>query len=216
MLYQFNTSTTSTPSNGFIQFNDPIPSNVTHIYVSETDRNSVNIDTYLDSLNVGDYIKIFSEVNSNIFYIYVLSSTFTSGSGVDDLPVTYVSGNGTFSTNDNIGFTTATKGNTGNSGSSGTSGSSGVSDNYTTTIVTSDYTATNTKEMIICQNPVNVYLPQITGTLEKTINNSSSNSVNIYSYSGDTIKKDTVLTLLFKNSTVQLISSLSIKTWVIK
>ena len=119
MLFRFSGSTLATTTTGYTQFNNLTLSSVTHLYVSETDRNGANIDKYLDSVGVGDYIKIFSEQDNTKFHLFQLSSGFTSGAGVDDMPVTYIVGNGTFALNELIGFSTATKGNAGTSGTNG-------------------------------------------------------------------------------------------------
>lgn len=81
--------------------------------------------------------------------------------------------------------------------------------------ITSNYTAPVSNETIICQTPVIVSLPQITGTFTKIINNNSNGTIIVVPFSGDTIKNDGNLSIEFTNSTAQLISSLSTKNWTI-
>jgi hypothetical protein len=128
MLYKFDTTLDGNPAAGYVRFkNSATPSAVTTIHFSETDRGSTNIDAYLDSIGVGDYIKVFSEGDSSKFHTYLVSSTFasTGSPSYDPIPVTYVTGSGTFSAEEHIGMATATKGSKGDTGA-GTKGDTGV------------------------------------------------------------------------------------------
>ena len=128
MLYEFSTSLSTTPASGRIDYDNATPSLVTNIYISETDRNGVSVDAYLDAMQPGDYIRIFSETSNTNYHIYIASGVIDySHSGHDTIPVTWVAGNGVFSDAVYIGFSTATKGAMGYSGYSGYSGISGAS-----------------------------------------------------------------------------------------
>jgi uncharacterized repeat protein (TIGR02543 family) len=91
LRYTFSTSTTPPPGPGGIRFNSANVSQVTHLYVHETDRASIGVSTTLDKIAPGSQITVFQESNN------AKSATFTVTAALDagtyrDYTVTPVSG----------------------------------------------------------------------------------------------------------------------------
>jgi hypothetical protein len=100
--YLFDTGTGGNPTAGKIQYNNAVPASATTVYISETDNLSVVIDTLLDGIKIGDYLMFYSVASSTKYHVFQMSAAFSSGAGVDTIPVTYAFGTGTFSNSETI------------------------------------------------------------------------------------------------------------------
>lgn len=103
--YVFDTSTAGTPANGHIQLNNATIGSATTLYMAETDANTVLWDALIDTMQPGTWIMIYSRTNSASYHLFKVSSAFTSGAGIDTVPVTWIAGNGTWSNGESIGLT---------------------------------------------------------------------------------------------------------------
>lgn len=99
--YAFDTATTNTPAAGEIRYDNATPGSATQLFVNETAAASVAVDTYLDGLFKSDYVMV-SNADKSKYHVFQLSDNFTSGAGVDTLPVAYLFGVGTFSDSEAI------------------------------------------------------------------------------------------------------------------
>ena len=86
--YAFDTATVGTPAAGGVQFSNATPASVTNLYINETDGSGTTVDTYLDKMQVGNSI-LLSNADRSKYHLFVVSANFTSGAGVDTVPVTY-------------------------------------------------------------------------------------------------------------------------------
>ena len=133
LAYTYSSTLTAPPSSGQVRLNNATLSSVTAIYASETDRNSVNISTILNSLNPGSILQLVDESTPlSAWAIYQLNTLVDSGS-YSTIGVTHIGSTGTFSGDVRLVF--ANKGNTGATGADGL-GWTGGSYNPATGIVT--------------------------------------------------------------------------------
>jgi hypothetical protein len=101
LKYAFDAGTTNTPLTGELRYNNAAPASTTMMYVHETDASGVNADIYLDEFDVGDWIMV-SNSDKSKYHVFIVSAVFTSGAGVDNLPVAYQFGTAAFSDADTI------------------------------------------------------------------------------------------------------------------
>ena len=110
--FNFNSNTSASPSSGELRLNNATPSNVTSIYISETDRNNANIAALLTAIPLGSTILI-SQANSYAYYSLISQVD----NGTDrTLGVAPLATFGTF--NGIVNFSWNVKGDPGSSGSS--------------------------------------------------------------------------------------------------
>lgn len=124
-IWRFSTSTTpGDPGLNYLLFDGSI----TAIYVSTTNADTNNQDSFLSSLdnntNFG-YIKLFKEYNSNIHWYGEITGVTNFGSYYK-LDVINIANNGTFNNNDKIVLTFSPRGAAGINGASGTNGTNGT------------------------------------------------------------------------------------------
>lgn len=111
----FSTSTSTSPTSTFLRLNNATPSSVTAIYVSDTNADSIDYDSFLDSLSNNSkfgYIRIFKKSDSTKFCTYQVTAVTDNGTD-HTLTVTYISSNSTFAANDPIVLTFSPAGNDG-------------------------------------------------------------------------------------------------------
>jgi hypothetical protein len=126
IIYTFETETVVDPSLGCIRLNHATPGLATFMYVSETDKYSNGVDAFLDTLQVGDMIRIFHTLDLAEYAIYEVAGTFTSAGTYDPIPVTYVTGSGALLDGMELGLSTAVKGDRGDKGDTGVQGDTGI------------------------------------------------------------------------------------------
>jgi len=101
--YLFDTSTSSgSPSSGYLRFNNATLASVTHIYINDTDFNSNNDSSLFASLSTGASLTV-SDLSSGTAVVFTVSSV-TADSGYYDIGVSVVSSSGAFSGSDNLQF----------------------------------------------------------------------------------------------------------------
>lgn len=91
--YTFDTGTANDPLTGEVRMNNATPSSVTMLYINETDGAGVVIDPILDLLNPTDFVML-SNIDKSKYFVFSIPLPFTSGAGVDSLPVVYLMGTG--------------------------------------------------------------------------------------------------------------------------
>lgn len=120
LAWKFDSATNLTAPNAtYLKFNNATISSVTAIKINETNKDSIVVDAFLDSFdNSGNFglLKIFKEYDSSKFAFFELTNISDGGSH-QDLTVTYIDGNGTFTTNDVLVVSFTPKGETGTNGS---------------------------------------------------------------------------------------------------
>lgn len=102
--WKWSTSTSSGPASTEVRFNNATYASVTSIYVSDTNRDSVNYDAFLDSFsNAGyfGYIRIFKEYDSSKFWLGQITAVTDNGTD-HSIDVTYILSNGAFAANDSL------------------------------------------------------------------------------------------------------------------
>ncbi len=119
--YKFGTDTDGTPTSTYLEYNHAVLANVTKVYPSDTDRNGVDVDSVLDVFDVGDSIKIFEDSVPSNWHIFAVTAATDTGT-YHTLGVTYLSGNGTFDSDDNISLSWTQIGDIGPTGLPGPTG----------------------------------------------------------------------------------------------
>tara|TARA_R100001163_G_scaffold16722_1_gene15043 strand:+ start:9 stop:1244 length:1236 start_codon:yes stop_codon:yes gene_type:complete len=121
--YTFSTTTTdSDPGTGVLRLNNGTLSNVTAIYIDDSDSNSADVSAFLltwdDSTNTSNrgYVRIIKTSAPANYAIYTISGASTDASGYVKLAVTHVSSNGSFSDSDAIAVSFTRTGNVGATG----------------------------------------------------------------------------------------------------
>jgi hypothetical protein len=92
--YSYDFSLTTTPASGKISFNTNTITAVTTMYMNETNTDGILWDALIDTLQQDNWIYIYSRVNPAKYAAFKLSAAFTSGAGVDTIPVVYQFGAG--------------------------------------------------------------------------------------------------------------------------
>ena len=123
LSYNFSTSTLASPSLGQIRFNNATYSSVTQIYVSETDRNFVNVSALLDEVSDTSVLVFFDSNDPTKYAYYSLSNQVDSGA-FRTLTVNYLVSNGPLTGETTFAF--ALKGPAGAQGIQGAQGVAGV------------------------------------------------------------------------------------------
>ena len=124
-----------------MRFDNATLSSVTHLYVSDTDANSNNVNAFLGVLKSGDLVRVFDEDDSNVFLIAQIDSS-SDETGYWDFTVTYVESNGSFTDGQNVVFTVSPIGPPGPAGPVGPQGMALFGESLSVAAVTSgDYNA---------------------------------------------------------------------------
>jgi len=114
----FSTTTTASPSTGQIRLNSATYASVTTIYINDTNNDSINVDSILDTFTEG-YIRIFKKDDNTKFWYGLITANTDSGT-YHTLTVTYILSNGAFSASDNLVVTYSKNGTDGSNGTNGT------------------------------------------------------------------------------------------------
>ena len=129
--YQFNTSTTDAdPGNGKLSLNNSTLQSATVLFIDDTDKNSIDIQPFLRTIDdststIKGHFKISEESNPDNFRLYTISAA-TEDTGYHKITCAYVSGDATFSNDENIVITFARTGDKGDTGAQGPQGIQGV------------------------------------------------------------------------------------------
>jgi hypothetical protein len=111
--YRFTFSTTTTdsdPGGGFLRFNNATFGSVTSLFVDNTDVNSADVTTWLDSLDnatsaVRGTLRIEKIGDATVYREFNVTGAVTDGTGYRKVVVAPVVSNGTLSNNDTIAVT---------------------------------------------------------------------------------------------------------------
>ena len=123
LFYNFSTSTSTPPLSGEIRFNNATYASVSEIYVSETDKNSVNIASLLNQVN-NNSVLIFADSDDPTRYAYFsLTSQVDSGT-YRTYTVSHIADSGTIT--GELLFAFALKGDVGATGAAGAVGPQGA------------------------------------------------------------------------------------------
>ncbi len=123
--HKFSSDVDATPALGRVQFDNADVTLVEHIYISDEDRFTNDIQEVLDTLVATDGIKIIAESNERrLAFFEVVSVTDTGGEW--DIEVVYLSGTGPFIDTENLGLGLGHKGPTGATGATGAAGANGL------------------------------------------------------------------------------------------
>ena len=133
--YDFNNGTTETnPFNGFLKLNNADPALATEIYINKTNSDVVDINTWLAALDnststIKGRLRIFKVHDSSVFHDYDFESTTDNTGWWSIESCTWITGSGTFASNDDLVISFAPKaddGLTGPTGATGATGATGV------------------------------------------------------------------------------------------
>lgn len=124
LKWKFDGATGSGPASQYLRLNNGTYSSATVLYVNDTSSDSVAAQAYLDtfddtgtSANYG-YITISKEFDSSVFVMFKVTAVVDSGT-YHTITVTYITGAGSFSQNDNLTLCFTPTGIQGTTGSSG-------------------------------------------------------------------------------------------------
>lgn len=96
--YTFDTGTANDPATGELRMNNATPSAATILYIYEVDATGVANDSILDLINPTDFVML-SNADRSKYHVFQSNAIFTSGSNIDSLPVVWLCGTGSGSTN---------------------------------------------------------------------------------------------------------------------
>lgn len=102
--WKWSTSTSTGPASTEARFNSSTYSAVAQINISDTNRDSVNYDAFLDSFdNNGSfgYIRLFKEYDSSIFWLGEVLAVTDNGTD-HSIDVSFIMSNGAFAADDSI------------------------------------------------------------------------------------------------------------------
>lgn len=114
ILEAFSTTTSTPPAAGTVRFNNATFSSITHVYISNTDRNSVDVSAMVIQIVTGTLIRVFEDATASNFASFIVSSCSPSG-GYRNCTVTPLSG-GVLTNGANIGVGFSVQGSTGVAG----------------------------------------------------------------------------------------------------
>jgi hypothetical protein len=123
MVYE-STTTDTDQGVGKVWFNHATLSSATVLYMDDVDANSANINTLVDSWDdssttaLRGTIKVTQKADNAIFAIYNVTGAVTSASTYTKIPVTYITGAGSFTDADTSTVWFTRTGDTGSAGSS--------------------------------------------------------------------------------------------------
>ena len=145
----FDTSAGTGPGLTELRFNDVNPAIATKVYINDTNADSVNLNTFMQTLiafpNVGgvysSYIRIFKEFDSSRFWSAKIVGIVDNGTNVEFTvdPATIMT-NGTFADADPVVATFQADGAVGAAGAAGTNGTNGTNG---TTVLWNDLSKPN-------------------------------------------------------------------------
>ena len=129
--YMGATGVASNPGTGKIALNNATISSATEMYINDTDDLSVSIYNYLQTIDdstsaIKGHFSITEKTDPTNFVLFAITGAHTHGSSYFTVPISYLSGGGTLSTNDDVIITFARTGDKGDTGLTGASGPSGA------------------------------------------------------------------------------------------
>ncbi len=134
--WDFDSSTANTTGSGEVRFNNATLSSVTHIFINDTNSDSVDASSFLASVGTTPFgrIKVFKESDSSVFWLGTITAAdSTSVPAEYDLTVTHVVSNGTFTDADDVVVVLMPQGVSGSTGTAGTDGIAVIQANMTPT-----------------------------------------------------------------------------------
>ncbi len=131
-LYSFDTSVSVSPPSGDLRLNNSNPLLATEMYVSIDNHTSVDITTWLAALSNSNStpkgrIRLVAEFDYGTFYTYDITGNVVNNTTYFTIPISVVTGSGSFSLNELVFISFSETGQSGTSGYSGYSGISGYS-----------------------------------------------------------------------------------------
>jgi hypothetical protein len=121
----FESTTTDTDQGvGKVWFNHATLSSATVLYMDDVDANSASINSWVDSWDdstttaLRGTVKVVQQADPAIFALYNVTGAVTSASTYSKIPVSYVTGAGSFSDTDSSSVSFFRTGDTGSAGSS--------------------------------------------------------------------------------------------------
>jgi len=129
--YQFNTSTSDAdPGGGKLAFNNSTLQSATVLFIDDTDKNSTDIQPFLRTIDdststIKGHFKLSEESNPDNFRLYTISAA-TEATGYHKVTCAYVSGDASFSSDENLVITFARTGDKGDKGDTGDQGIQGI------------------------------------------------------------------------------------------
>ncbi len=130
--YLFSTTTTDAdPGSGLLRLNHATPASATQIYLDDNDKNAVDIQAFLRTLDDSTStnktrVILIKESDLTKWAIYDVTAV-TEAAGYFKLTVTFVAANSTFANNDVIAISCSTVGDKGTTGAAGAAGATGAS-----------------------------------------------------------------------------------------
>jgi hypothetical protein len=98
LRYTFDSATNGTPSSAFMQTNNATPSSATYLYMHSTDANSIDQSALINLLNHFDFVML-STVDRTVVHAFQLIGAIEVAGSVLALPVAWISGTSSGSTN---------------------------------------------------------------------------------------------------------------------
>lgn len=132
--YTYDTTTTSGPASGGLRVDNATDTSIANIYASSTDRNASSLTSLLNTINVGDRLRIQVDSDSSRWKIFIVSSSVVNNTTYFTIPVTFVGSSGTINNATTTSLSIATIGangatgptGAGNTGATGPMGNTGV------------------------------------------------------------------------------------------
>lgn len=91
ITYDYDSTTTDAdPGAGNFRYNNASPASATIIYVADDDKSGVDNSAYLQSLNIGDFIKIGDLEDTTAANSFTVSGAITNATGYSKIPVTHI------------------------------------------------------------------------------------------------------------------------------
>jgi len=122
--WKFDSSTATSPASTYVRLNNATPSSVTQIYISDTNFDNVDHDSFLDSFsNSGSFgtIRIWKQFDSSKFWMGTVTAVTDNGTD-HTLAVTHIQSNSTFTASDALIISFTNNGATGATGATGAAG----------------------------------------------------------------------------------------------
>lgn len=131
--YYYSSNTTlSEPGDGYLKFNNTSIGSVTSLYIDQQDASTANVYSYLQTIDdstsaIRGHFVITNVANNDQFAMFSITGAHTHYTHYFDVPVSFLSGNTTWSDNTSIFITFARTGDSGDKGDKGDTGSIGAS-----------------------------------------------------------------------------------------
>ena len=130
--YTFSTDTTnSDPGVGKLKFDNSTPASITEIYIDDQDDNTLDIQTFLRTIDdststIKGHFKVSNKFATDTFLLFTIDGSSAEETGYFRIPCTQVSGNASFSNGEDVIITFARTGDRGDQGIQGADGAQGI------------------------------------------------------------------------------------------